>query len=234
MAENGSIRVYQGTAGTRLGTLHKADHVGRHALELLSGLLENPEAADILEEADLAVNTSLIGKIQGKTLLTYNRFGSLDAEERPGTATQICEVPVTGRNGCHGGCGVVTGHGNYRNRTKTGGFLNLWRYGTHNGSRLYKPSKLPAPQTEDGEDFRVQIPLSYIHKLGRGGNGIFADSLTGKHIGQCVRGEENLVRDVQSPAAVAPESVELEHGIEVHELDSSAAVQLPGRHFFEE
>ena len=79
MAENRGIRVYQSTAGTRLGTLHKTDHVGRHALELLSGLLENPEAADILEEADLAVNASLIGKIQGETLLTYNRFGSLDA-----------------------------------------------------------------------------------------------------------------------------------------------------------
>ena len=116
MAEHRIIRVYYSIAGTCFSTAHKADNIIRHILELLSGLLENPETANILEETDSTVDTAFIGEILTETLLTHNRFRSLDSKKRPGAAAQVGEIFRGGRNGCNCGCRVVTGYGNYRNR----------------------------------------------------------------------------------------------------------------------
>ena len=128
----------------------------------------------------------------------------------------------------------MTGYCNYWHRPHTYCFLNLLRKHADLLSRPDHSAEAGPFQAEGFQYFRVEVTGLCIENLRCGGNGVFANRLSCKHIREGIRDEEHFAGSLERRTAVSQQCVQLEDGVEVHKLYAGAAVELPGRHFCKE
>ena len=101
-------------------------HVAGLFLPFAATALIQPHAADVLQEADSARNSSLIGEVTTERLLIDDSLRRFDSHQAPCARTEIGEVWTCGRNGCNGTCRVMPRHGNDGKRTESCQFADLF------------------------------------------------------------------------------------------------------------
>ena len=75
-------------------------------------LLHQPQAHDVLTEAEGAARAALVGEIVAQALRRDDCFRNLGAHDRPGAGANPGEARSLGRHGYHRRAGVVAGGSN--------------------------------------------------------------------------------------------------------------------------
>ncbi len=109
---------------------------------------------------------------------------------------------------------------------ESGGLADLFCERADHCPRLCEFAELVAPQPDAHQELLVEISGIGVEQLGGGSHGVFADGLACQHIGEGIRDEEDLVGVFQSGAAVVAQGVELEKGVELHELYAGPVVDF--------
>ena len=161
-------------------------------LPFTSAALIHPHAADILQEACGIVDTTLVGEVAFLAFSVDDSLRCLYAHEAPRAAAEIGEMLVLCRYGSYGtGC-VVTGNSDNGHGSESCELLHFRRERAENGARHSHGAKDVAGQTECAEQCLVEVAGGGIEQLRRRCHGVLADSLTGEHVSESIRNEENL------------------------------------------
>ena len=195
--------------------------------------LQEPHAADILQQTDGTVHSAFVRKVQSFGIGVDDRRIGLHPHQRPRAAAQVSEVLVLRRNRSHRRCRIVSGYGNHGHGSQPGDALHLFGKRAHGLARIDKAAEVVFVQHQAFQQLGLQAARLRVHQLGGRGNGIFAHHLARKHIAQRVGDKEELVCRFQRTVLVAEHRVELEYGIEVHHLNAGQLIHPAARHPFE-
>ena len=101
------------------------------------------------------------------------------------------------------------------------------------GAGLYDAGQQALGDAETSEHLAVPVAGEDVEHLGGGGDGVFGLHLAGQQIVEQVGGEEQLVGALKQLGAVFRDRDELEEGVDLHELDAGALVDLVTGNGFE-
>ena len=90
------------------------------------------------------------------------------------------------------------------------------------------------PDPQPVQQRLVELPGGLVHHPGSGGDGVFADFVSSKHIGKQIGDEQDLVRMPERGEAFLLLGIQLEDGVEIHDLYACGAVQFLTRDAFEQ
>ena len=194
-----------------------------------AALFEQPHAGDVLQEPHRAVHAALIGEVHRIGLLRNDRLRHLDAHQRPRPRREVGEAPVPGRHGRHGRSRIVPRDGHHGHRPQPG--LPGHGVAEHPDPLAghHHPREKRGIDTRLAQQCTVDLPRAGIHELRRREDRILAYLLAGEQVRQRVGHEKHRRGIFQRRHPLPARGTELEERIEIHDLDTRAAVHfLPG------
>ena len=202
-------------------------------LHFLAGLgpvtarfLNEPEADDVLEQADGVAVADFIGETQRARKFGDDRIGRFDAHQRPGAGAQVGPVPAIGRNGGNRRTRVVRTRGDdfHGRQTDFGSEIGFHR--AESGSAGTDGREQILAQAERGKQFLRPSLGERIVKLGGAGEGDLVARHAGTEKVERIADEQELLRLGEAFGRFGDDLV---NGVERHELDASLGIDLRPR-----
>ena len=231
--ERGIVRVdKRAKLGSLPGHLHdlRVGIFGAFLFPLLDALLQNPHPGDILQQTRGSLDSAFVRDVQRSGLVGNHRVFHLDAHQRPGSGTQVCELFIGCGHSGYGRSGIVTGHGHHRNLIEPR--LCGQRIGqrTDHGTRRHHFAEQRTLDAHLFEQLRLHLLGSRIEYLGGRSDRVFGRHLAGKHITQRIGHEQRTDGGFQRRRMVALHRIELVQAVEIHHLNTGEVIDLLTRH----
>ena len=136
---------------------------------------------------------------------------------------------IRGRHGGNCGGGVVACDGDHGHLPDAGFVGDFLLQNSNFCSRLHYLGQDVRVDAQSLKEGLLELAGVLVHHAGGGSIGVLAYHLTGEHVGQQVRHEQDLVCLEQGLVSGLLLRIELEDGVEVHDLDASDAVEFIAR-----
>ena len=222
--ELAEVGINDGAERLRLFGFHNdlVPAVGVSGLDpIAAALLNEPEAHDVAQGTEAALNGALIGEVGAAYIVAEDRLDRLHAEERPGTGGAEREAAGAGDSG-DGGGRVMRADGGKACLiyTKLLGKLRAQMAAERTGAVDLGKNMLRKAELTDG----LPVPVlrgGIVEHRGRD-LGILGLLFAGQEIAKKIRQEQHRLRIFQRHVALAFTAVELIDGVEVLVGDAGA------------
>jgi hypothetical protein len=212
------------------------------ALEVAAGFLDEPEAHDVFQEADLTragalADALLVGVVEHQSLRVDDGVGGLDAHEGPGAGGQIAPGLVVGGEGDCGdgaGCVVAAGGDDGGVGAEAGFFGEVWEEGADVGAGGDDLAEEVVGDSEGVEELFIPRARVGVEHLTCGGDGELVRHCAGEEVVEEVGHEEEVGCAGEEVGVLLLEGVELEERVELHELDAGGSEDLVAGEFGED
>ena len=187
-------------------------------------LLEQPQAHDVAQVADPAVDAGLVREVRRAALLAEHRRPQLDADERPRPARDVGEARPAGRDRDDRRRGVVradVGHG--RPRREAGLLGDLVADRSEQRARPAQRREEAPVVAQRLDQVPRPLPRRRVEQPGRRGVRLLGGGLAGQPVAEQVRDEEH--RPGPGERLRAGERGQLVERVERQELDAGPLVE---------
>ena len=197
-------------------------------LPLCHEALHNPETCDVLQEADTATHTALVGEFGLAGFFGEDGLGQFETKQRPcaGTEKGHGTIALDCRYGGYGRGRVVRTYGNNLYLAKTCLLGNIVAKGTANTTGHYYFAKYLLGQSQSLDGFPRPLSALGIEEFGGGGYAILVVGLSGEEIAEQVGHEQKVLGRLELGSALDAE--QLCQSVYLHHLNAGGGIVLGG------